>query len=121
MAPTSTGPHRRPPNKQHESLTRFPPTAGSKVPAGTLALARSPQALRGPLGQSALHTLIRQRHLTPSCGRPVLTAERTLDPARMCTESLTPNPELENAWDVRTWSASARRSRHCLSDWDVKG
>src|SRR5262245_61372330 len=41
---------------------------------------------------NALHTLIRQRHLTPSCGGQVPTAERTLDPARMIAESLTPKP-----------------------------
>jgi len=47
--------------------------------------------------QNALHTLIHQRHLTPSCGGHAPTAERTLHPARMFTESLTPRPELENS------------------------
>ena len=46
---------------------------------------------------SALYTLIRHRHLTPSCGGHVPTAERTLDPARMFVESLTLDPELENS------------------------
>ena len=46
---------------------------------------------------SALYTLIRHRHLTPSCGGHVPTAERTLDPARMFLENLTPSPELENS------------------------
>ena len=46
--------------------------------------------------QNALHTLIHQRHLTPSCGGHAPTAERTLNPARMFMESLTPGPELEN-------------------------
>jgi hypothetical protein len=41
--------------------------------------------------------LIRQRHLTPSCGGQVPTAERTLDPARMLRESLNRGPELENS------------------------
>src|SRR6516225_5420684 len=67
------------------------------VPAGTLALVRSPLALRCSREQNALHTLIRQRHLTPSCGGRVPTAERTLDPARMFMESLTTGPELENS------------------------
>ena len=67
------------------------------VPAGTLALVRSPQALRCSKEQNALHTLIHQRHLTPSCGGHAPTAERTLNPARMLTESLTPGPELENS------------------------
>ena len=68
----------------------------TNVPAGTLALVRSPQALRCSKEQNALHTLIHQRHLTPSCGGRAPTAERTLNPARMFTESLTPGPELEN-------------------------
>src|SRR6516162_8295391 len=68
----------------------------NNVPAGTLALVRSPLALRCSREQNALHTLIRQRHLTPSCGGRVPTAERTLDPARMFMESLTTGPELEN-------------------------
>ena len=46
---------------------------------------------------NALRTLITQRHPTPSCGGHVPTAERTLDPARIFTESLTPGPELENS------------------------
>ena len=49
--------------------------------------------------QNALHTLIHQRHLMPSCGGHVPTAERTLHPARMFTESLTARPELENDQD----------------------
>ena len=47
--------------------------------------------------QNALHTLIHQRHLTPSCAGHAPTAERTLNPARMFMESLTPGPELENS------------------------
>jgi hypothetical protein len=47
--------------------------------------------------QNAIHTLIHQRHLTPSCGGPVPTAERALNPARMFADGLTPGPELENA------------------------
>ena len=50
----------------------------TNVPAGTLALVRSPQALRCSKEQNALHTLIHQRHLTPSCGGRAPTAERTL-------------------------------------------
>ena len=72
-------------------------SAGTNVPAGTLALVRSPLALRCSREQNALHTLIHQRHLTPSCRGQVPTAERTVDPARMFMESLTPRPELENS------------------------
>jgi hypothetical protein len=59
----------------------------TNVPAGTLASVRSPQALRCSKEQNALHTLIHQRHLTPSCGGHAPTAERTLNPARMLTEA----------------------------------
>jgi hypothetical protein len=45
------------------------------------------------------NTLIRQRHLMPSCGGRVPTAERTLDPARMLRKSLNPGPEFENSQD----------------------
>ena len=58
--------------------------------------------------QNALHTLIHQRHLTPSCGGHAPTAERTLNPARMFMESLTPGPELEN------------RLGHSLPNCDVR-
>src|SRR6202035_837442 len=40
----------------------------------------------------ALATWIRQRRLTPSCGGHAPTAERTVGPARMIVESLTPRP-----------------------------
>src|SRR5215472_17435285 len=97
-APSSNG-RRRLPLNQHNRITpssssRIP--AGDDVPAGTLAVVRSSLALRCSTEQNALHTLIHQRHLTPSCGGHAPTAERTLYPARMFAESLTPRPELEN-------------------------
>src|SRR5262245_9024662 len=82
--------------------------AGDNVPAGTLALVRSFLALRCSSEQNALHTLIHQRHLTPSCGGHAPTAERTLHPARMLTESLTPRPELENPARMLTESLTPR-------------
>src|SRR5439155_17246798 len=42
--------------------------------------------------ESALATLIHQRRLTPLCGGQAPTAERTVGPARMIAESLTPKP-----------------------------
>src|SRR6516162_8169018 len=42
--------------------------------------------------ETALATLIHQRRLTPSCGGQAPTAERTVGPARMIAESLTPKP-----------------------------
>jgi hypothetical protein len=41
---------------------------------------------------TAIASLNRQRHLTPSCGGLTPTAERTVGPARMIAESLTPRP-----------------------------
>src|SRR5262245_52219466 len=42
--------------------------------------------------ETALATLIHQRRLTPSCGGLAPSAERTVGPARMVAESLTPRP-----------------------------
>ena len=47
--------------------------------------------------QTALHTLIDQRHLTPSCRGRAPTAERTMGPARMFIETLSSCPELKNS------------------------
>jgi hypothetical protein len=41
--------------------------SGTDVPVGTVASARSTQALRCHIEASAIHTLIRQRPPTPSC------------------------------------------------------
>ena len=83
--------------------------AGDNVPAGTLAVVRSLLVLRCSREQNALHTLIHQRHPTPSCGGHAPTAERTVHPARMFKESLTPRPELENDQDPERNSPCARK------------
>src|SRR5579864_9572495 len=67
-------------------------TAGKVVLAGTVAVVRSFDAWRAPERVTALSTLIHQRRLTPSCGGHAPTAERTVSPARMIVESLTPRP-----------------------------
>jgi hypothetical protein len=91
MAPRSIGHRRRPLNPHNpSSSSRLP--AGDDVPAGTVAVVKSPVALRCSKEQSALHTLIHQRHPTPSCGGHVPTAERTLDPARMLQRELDRRP-----------------------------
>jgi Transposase IS116/IS110/IS902 family len=98
-APNSTGHQRRLAINLHSRTTEFPPTSGNQRPcrdAGGGAIALGLAMLKRA---TALHTLIHQRHLTPSCGGHALTAERTLHPARMLTESLTPRPELENSQD----------------------
>ena len=52
----------------------------------------APFLLRALNQESALATWIHQRRLTPSCGGQAPTAERTVAPARMIAESLTPKP-----------------------------
>jgi hypothetical protein len=91
MVPNLDG-QRRPPCKQHSKLSN------SRRPR------RDPRSLPGrwrwcdrpwlcdAQKASALHTLIRQRHPTPSCGGHAPTAERTTIPARMCLESLDRRP-----------------------------
>src|ERR1700751_830681 len=65
---------------------------------------------------SALHTLIRQRHPTPLCGGHAPTAERTMNPARMCLESLDHRPGIREqprpkpATDLVSLSASSSSS-----------
>jgi hypothetical protein len=73
-------------------LAQVPAASREDVPAGTMTVARSPDALRCPLRSNALSTLIRRRHPKPSCGGHGPTAKRTMDPARMIAESLTPSP-----------------------------
>src|ERR1700730_18773209 len=89
---SSTGPRRRLPRRKITRPQGSRDTAGNDVPAGTVAVVRSPDFLRVPERVTALATLIHQRHLTPSCGGHAPTAERTVGPARMIVESLTPRP-----------------------------
>src|SRR5262249_47930268 len=76
-------------------------SAGTNVPAGTLALVRSLLVLRCSTEQNALHTLIHQRHFTPSCRGHALLRREPWTPARMFTESLILGPELENGQDPK--------------------
>jgi hypothetical protein len=66
--------------------------------------------------ERASHTLIHQRHLTPSCRGQAPTAERTLDPARMFTGELESRPGIrEPPLDCRARSrASCRLSTSSL-------
>ena len=57
-------------------------TAGKDVPAGTMAMVSSTDFLRASERATAIATLNRQRHLTPSCGGSTPTAERAVGPAR---------------------------------------
>ena len=72
-------------------------TAEKDVPAGTMAVVRSPDFLPA-LKETALATLIHQRRLTPSRGGQAPTAERTVGPARMIAESLAPKPGIREQY-----------------------
>ena len=56
------------------------------------SMVSSSDILRAPERPTAIATLNRQRHLTPSCGGHTPTAERTVGPAIVSSESLTPRP-----------------------------
>ena len=64
------------------AIQSFCQTAGKDVPAGTMAMVSSTDFLRASERPTAIATLNRQRHLTPSCGGFTLTGERTLGPAK---------------------------------------
>jgi hypothetical protein len=67
-------------------------SAGTNVPAGTLALVRSLLVLRCSREQNALHTLIRQRHLTPSCGGACPLCGENPGPGKDVHGELEPRP-----------------------------
>jgi hypothetical protein len=52
--PSSTGPRRRLPHSEHNGPQGSRDTAGNNVPAGTVAVVRSPDFLRGPKGRPRL-------------------------------------------------------------------
>src|SRR3954470_8027121 len=63
-----------------------------------MAMVSSSDSLRAPERPTAIATLNRQRHLTPSCGGLTPTAERTMGPARISLESLTPRPGIREQY-----------------------
>jgi hypothetical protein len=71
---------------------------GKDVPDGTMAKVSSTDFVRASERTTAIAILNRQRHLTPSCGGLTPTAERTLGPARMILESLTPRPGIREQY-----------------------
>src|SRR5262249_20407144 len=96
-AANSSGHQRRLLANLHSRTTEFPLTSGNQCPCrGRWRWCDRPCLCDARKEQNALHTLIHQRRLTPSCGGFAPTAERTMDPARIFTQSLTPRPELEN-------------------------
>jgi hypothetical protein len=94
-------------------LSKFPPNAGgNQCPcrdAGVGAIAPGFAMLKRA---SALHTLIRHRHPTPSCGGHAPTAERTLNPARKFLESRDRRPGIrEQPGSIATEIGSPRDVR----------
>ena len=86
MEPNSTGRRRR--LLPSEEIQRSCQTAGKDVPAGTMAMVSSTDFVRASERPTAIATLNRQRHLTPSCGGFAPTAERTVGLARMSVGGL---------------------------------
>jgi hypothetical protein len=82
---------------------------------------RSSDFLRAPERVTAPATLIRQRRLTPSCGEHASTAERTVGPARMIVESLTPRPGIREQNRPTADSCSAAKSIIRSRQWDAAG
>src|SRR5207344_3095235 len=81
-------------------------TAGKDVPAGTMAMVSSTDFLRASERPTAIATLNRQRHLAPSCGGLTPTAERTVGPARISLESLTPRPGIREQYPGQSRKAA---------------
>ena len=93
MVPNSNGHQRRLPSKQHSKIIEFPPTTGgNQGPCRDAGVGEIAPGFAMLKRANALHTLIRQRHLTPLCGGHAPTAERTMNPARMFLESLDRRP-----------------------------
>src|SRR5436305_3385214 len=82
-----------------------------------MAVVRSPDFLRALIRETALATLIHQRRLTPSCGGHAPTAERTVGPARMIAESLTPKPGIrEQNRQIKAYAMMAKTRWWAASD-----
>jgi len=66
-----------------EGITEILPNgAGKDVPAGTMAMVSSSDFVRASERATAIATLNRQRHLTPSCGGFTPTAEENSGPGK---------------------------------------
>ena len=113
MVPNSNGHQRRLPSKQHSKIIEFPPTTGgNQGPCRDAGVGEIAPGFAMLKRANALHTLIRQRHLTPLCGGHAPTAERTMNPARMFLESLDRRPGIReqpgSLADIRRTRADVR-------------
>src|SRR5213083_1472711 len=91
-----------------------------------MAVVRSPDFLRALIRETALATLIHQRRLTQSCGGQAPTAERTVGPARIIAESLTPKPGIREQSVLISQKTSSRFMQStwraawcCVSGYDA--
>src|SRR6478735_9272946 len=82
-----------------------------------MAMVSSSDFLRAPERPTAIATLNRQRHLTPSCGGLTPTAERTVGPARISLESLTPRPGIREQNQIEADADAARKATVTLAFW----
>src|SRR6476620_2767300 len=73
-------------------------------------------ARQGRQRDRVLGTVIHQRRLTPSCGGQAPTAERTVGPARMIAESLTPKPGIREQNLPKAASCNATNDMHPQRD-----
>src|SRR6476659_143797 len=104
MEASSTGRQTRLPCSTHKEITGVPRLGGKSRPCRDDGGGEIVRFFASVRRATALSTLIHQRRLTPSCGGHAPTAERTVGPARMIGECLTPrpgirehpDPELEN-------------------------
>src|SRR6266480_2327903 len=85
-----------------------------------MAVVRSPDFLRALIRETALATLIHQRRLTPSCGGHAPTAERTVGPARMIAESLTPKPGIREQYLPYVDGSELARLFFTFAGWSVQ-
>src|SRR5512132_2339409 len=86
-----------------------------------MAVVRSPDFLRALIRETALATLIHQRRLTPSCGGHAPTAERTVGPARMIAESLTPKPGIREQYLPKADSHTLQQKSTALGSTRHRG
>src|SRR6516162_138195 len=96
--PSSTGRRRRLPFSEHNGITEFLPHGGKRRPSRDDGDGKFDRFCARVRWTTAIATLNRQRHLTPSCGGLTPTAERTVGPARTIAESLTPRPGIREQY-----------------------
>ena len=89
-------------------------TAGKVVPAGTVAVVRPVRFFARPKGRPACNIDPPASSYAPSCGGHAPTAERTVGPARMIVESLTPRPGIREHNRRQSRRASQRTARQFM-------